>query len=140
MAGFFPSAFLSASALAAVKVDEVGFSALDLAAASAAALSASAHTQRVSEDTIVSSSFATTQGAQDTRLTAIEAATGSYALSANTATTGSNTFTGETIISSSQLLTLQPIDPAPGTASTGSLIVSGSPAVLYIWNGSWSAV
>ena len=71
---------------------------------------------------------------QDSQIGSLITATGSYA------STGSNTFTGETIISSSQLLTLQPIDPAPITASTGSLIVSGSPAVLYIWNGSWSAV
>ena len=67
-------------------------------------------------------------------ITSLTEATASYA------STGSNTFIGETIISSSQLLTLQPIDPAPVAASTGSLIVSGSPAVLYIWNGSWSAV
>ena len=71
---------------------------------------------------------------QDTKIGNLTTATGSYA------STGSNTFTGETIISSSQLLTLQPIDPAPASASTGSLIVSGSPAVLYIWNGSWSPV
>ena len=59
----------------------------------------------------------------------LTAETGSYA------TTGSNTFTEDQIISSSVLLTLQPIDPAPAVATTGSLIVSGSPAKLYIYDG-----
>jgi len=53
--------------------------------------------------------------------------------------TGSNTFTGDQIISSSVLLTLQPVvGTSPVTPATGSLIVSGSPVQLYIYNGSGS--
>ena len=96
--------------------------------------------QVLAQTASLSSSLATGIATNTADIVSLVAETGSYALSANNATTGSNTFTGETIISSSQLLTLQPIDPAPVTASTGSLIVSGSPAVLYIWNGSWSSV
>lgn len=54
------------------------------------------------------------------------------------ATTGSNTFVGDQIISSSVLLTLQPVPTAPVGAATGSLIISGSPVQLYIYNGSGS--
>ena len=74
-----------------------------------------------------------------TDITTLTAATGSYALSANNATTGSNTFKGNQIISSSVLLTLQQVTgSAPATPATGSLIVSGSPVQLYIFNGSGS--
>ena len=81
-------------------------------------------------------------------IASLTAATGSYALStgvvanANTASfasTGSNTFTGNQVVSSSILLTLQQVTgSAPATPATGSLIVSGSPVQLYIYNGSGS--
>lgn len=57
---------------------------------------------------------------------------------ASFATTGSNTFTENQIVSASQVLTLQPSNPAPTLPATGSLIVSGSPVQLYIFNGSGS--
>ena len=94
----------------------------------------------------VSSSFAsniatnvTNIATNVTDITTLTAATASYALSVNNATTGSNTFTGNQIVSSSILLTLQQVTgSAPATPATGSLIVSGSPVQLYIYNGSGS--
>ena len=55
------------------------------------------------------------------------------------ATLGSNTFTGNQVVSSSILLTLQPSPTTPSGIATGSLIVSGSPVQLYIYNGSGSS-
>tara|TARA_R100000231_G_scaffold136689_1_gene112213 strand:- start:227 stop:1315 length:1089 start_codon:yes stop_codon:yes gene_type:complete len=52
--------------------------------------------------------------------------------------TASNLTTNTHIISASQVLTLQPSNPAPPLSDTGSLITSGSPAQLYIYNGSGS--
>ena len=53
--------------------------------------------------------------------------------------TGSNVgIKANTIVSASQVLTLQPSVSAPALADTGSLITSGSPAQLYIYNGSGS--
>lgn len=94
----------------------------------------------------VSSSFATDIATNVTNIatnvtdiTTLTAATGSFALSANNATTGSNTFKDNQIVSSSVLLTLQQVTgSAPATPATGSLIVSGSPVQLYIFNGSGS--
>lgn len=57
---------------------------------------------------------------------------------ASFASTGSNTFTGNQIVSASVLLTLQPSPTLPSGVATGSLIVSGSPVQLYIFNGSGS--
>lgn len=97
--------------------------------------------QVLAQTASLSSSLATDIATNVTNIaTSVSDITSLTDVTASYASTGSNTFIGETIISSSQLLTLQPIDPAPVAASTGSLIVSGSPAVLYIWNGSWSAV
>ena len=79
-------------------------------------------------------SLGTTNNTQDSRLGSLEAVTSSYALSANTATTGSNTFTGNQIISSSVLITLQPVGTLTGSAATGSLQVSSS-GDIYIYNG-----
>lgn len=73
-----------------------------------------------------SSSFAS-------EITSLTEETGSYA------STGSNTFTGDQIVSSSVLLTLQPSPTTPSGVATGSLIVSGSPVQLYIYNGSGSS-
>ena len=69
----------------------------------------------------------------DGMVTALKAATGSYA------STGSNTYTGNQIVSASVLLTLQQLTGSmPTGVATGSLIVSGSPVQLYIYNGSGS--
>ena len=82
-----------------------------------------------------SSSFATD-------IASLTAVTSSYVTNVNTASfasTGSNTFTGNQIVSASILLTLQQVTgSAPATPATGSLIVSGSPVQLYIYNGSGS--
>lgn len=60
-------------------------------------------------------------------------------ISSSVAITGSSIIhEGDTIISASQVLTLQPSNPAPTLPATGSLIVSGSPVQLYIFNGSGS--
>ena len=67
--------------------------------------------------------------------------TGSFVTNSQTssfASTGSNTFTGNQIVSASVLLTLQPSATSPSGVATGSLIVSGSPVQLYIFNGSGS--
>jgi hypothetical protein len=75
-------------------------------------------------------------------IASLTAVTSSYVTNANTASfasTGSNTFTGNQVVSSSVLLTLQQVTgSAPATPATGSLIVSGSPVQLYIYNGSGS--
>lgn len=79
-------------------------------------------------------------------VTDLNAATSSYALAsevvANTvtgsfATTGSNLFTGNQVISASAVLTLEPSDPLPTGVLTGSLAVSGSGpnTKLYFYNG-----
>ena len=91
----------------------------------------------------VTGSYATTSSVQ-----ILSDQTGSYATTssvqilsdqtASYATTGSNTFTGNQVVSSSVLLTLEPVVTPPSPASTGSLIVSGSPVQLYIYNGSGS--
>jgi hypothetical protein len=91
-----------------------------------------------------------------TAVSSLNAATSSYAASgsfatdiasnasdivtinATNATTGANTFTGNQVVSSSILLTIQPSVTTPASAATGSLIISGSPAQLYIFNGSGS--
>lgn len=58
---------------------------------------------------------------------------------ASFASTGSNTYTGNQIVSASVLLTLQQLTGSmPTGVATGSLIVSGSPVQLYIYNGSGS--
>jgi len=89
--------------------------------------------------TSTSSSIATDIATNLTNISTLTAATGSYALSANNATTGSNTFTGNQILSASVLLTLQQFTgSAPASPATGSLIASGSPVQLYIFNGSGS--
>ena len=62
--------------------------------------------------------------------------TGSIEITGNI--TASNLTTDSHIISASQVLTLQPSNPAPTLSATGSLITSGSPAQLYIYNGSGS--
>ena len=80
-----------------------------------------------------SSSFATD-------IASLTAVTSSYVTNVNTASfasTGSNTFTGNQIVSASVLLTLQQLTGSmPTGVATGSLIVSGSPVQLYIYNGS----
>jgi len=91
---------------------------------------------------------ATSSYGLDSEVTALMGATSSYALSANVvansstasfASTGSNTFTGNQIVSASVLLTLQQLTGSmPTGIATGSLIVSGSPVQLYIYNGSGS--
>lgn len=82
-----------------------------------------------------SSSFATD-------IASLTAVTSSYVTNVNTASfasTGSNTFTGNQIVSASVLLTLQQLTGSmPTGVATGSLIVSGSPVQLYIYNGSGS--
>jgi len=91
---------------------------------------------------------ATSSYGLDSEVTALMGATSSYALSANVvansstasfASTGSNTFTENQIVSASVLLTLQQLTGSmPTGIATGSLIVSGSPVQLYIYNGSGS--
>ena len=108
------------------------------AATALTGLSSSAEVSRATLDTAQTAALNSYTASNNTRLDGIEAVTSSYALSATSATTGSNTFTGDQIVSSSVLLTIQPIETAPVSASTGSLIVSGSPAQLYIFNGSGS--
>jgi len=86
-------------------------------------------------------------GSADSEITALMGATSSYALSsdvvanastASFASTGSNTFTGNQVVSASVLLTLQQFTGSAPAVATGSLIVSGSPVQLYIYNGSGS--
>jgi len=86
-------------------------------------------------------------GSADAEITALMGATSSYALSsdvvanastASFASTGSNTFTGNQVVSASVLLTLQQFTGSAPAVATGSLIVSGSPVQLYIYNGSGS--
>lgn len=87
----------------------------------------------------ISGSFTSTSASIATDIASLISATGSYALSANSATTGSNTYTGNQIVSASVLLTLQQLTGSmPTGVATGSLIVSGSPVQLYIYNGSGS--
>lgn len=91
---------------------------------------------------------ATSSYGLDSEVTALMGATSSYALAADVvansstasfASTGSNTFTGNQIVSASVLLTLQQLTGSmPTGIATGSLIVSGSPVQLYIYNGSGS--
>ncbi len=82
-----------------------------------------------------SSSFATD-------IASLTSVTSSYVTNANTASfasTGSNTFIGNQVVSASVLLTLQQLTGSmPTGIATGSLIVSGSPVQLYIYNGSGS--
>ena len=92
-------------------------------------VSASVKTFATNADTTLSSSIATDIASNASDIVTINA---------TNATTGTNTFTGNQIISSSVLVTLQPIASAPASAATGSLIVSGSPSQLYIYNGSGS--
>lgn len=91
---------------------------------------------------------ATSSYGLDSEVTALMGATSSYALSADVvansstasfASTGSNTYTGNQVVSASVLLTLQQLTGSmPTGVATGSLIVSGSPVQLYIYNGSGS--
>jgi trimeric autotransporter adhesin len=96
----------------------------------------------------LSSSLATDIAANTADIVTLTGETGSYALTANVvanentasfASTGSNTYTGNQIVSASVLLTLQQLTGSiPTGVATGSLIVSGSPVQLYIYNGSGS--
>ena len=96
----------------------------------------------------LSSSLATDIATNLASVVSLTSATSSYALSANVvansstasfASTGSNTFTGNQVVSASVLLTLQQLTGSmPTGVATGSLIVSGSPVQLYIYNGSGS--
>ena len=104
------------------------------AATALTGLSSSAEVSRVALDTAQTAALNSYTSSNNTRLDGIEAVTSSYALSANTATTGSNTFTGNQIISSSVLVTLQPVGTLTGSAATGSLQVSSS-GDIYIYNG-----
>lgn len=92
-------------------------------------VSASVKTFATDADTTLSSSLATDIAGNTSDIVTINA---------TNATTGTNTFTGNQIVSSSVLVTLQPVTTTPAPAATGSLIVSGSPAQLYIYNGSGS--
>jgi hypothetical protein len=104
------------------------------AATALTGLSSSAEVSRAALDTAQTAALNSYTSSNNTRLDGIEAVTSSYALSANTATTGSNTFTGNQIISSSVLITLQPVGTLTGSAATGSLQVSSS-GDIYIYNG-----
>ena len=96
----------------------------------------------------LSSSLATDIATNTADIVTLTGETGSYALTANVvanentasfASTGSNTYTGNQIVSASVLLTLQQLTGSiPTDVATGSLIVSGSPVQLYIYNGSGS--
>lgn len=96
----------------------------------------------------LSSSLATDIATNTADIVTLTGETGSYALSANVvanestasfASTGSNTYTGNQVVSASVLLTLQQLTGSmPTGVATGSLIVSGSPVQLYIYNGSGS--
>ena len=96
----------------------------------------------------LSSSLATDIATNTADIVTLTGDTGSYALTANVvanentasfASTGSNTYTGNQIVSASVLLTLQQLTGSiPTDVATGSLIVSGSPVQLYIYNGSGS--
>jgi hypothetical protein len=69
-----------------------------------------------------------------TRITNLVDVTGSYA------TTGSNQFSGNIIISSSQVLTLEPVPILPTGQATGSIVISGSEdnLALYMFAGTGS--
>lgn len=95
----------------------------------------------------LSSSLAPSIATNTVDISTLTGVTSSYALesgvvansnTASYASTGSNTFTGNQIISASVLLTLQQFTGSAGAVATGSLIVSGSPVQLYIFNGSGS--
>lgn len=95
----------------------------------------------------LSSSLAPSIATNTVDISTLTGVTSSYALTsgvvansntASFATTGSNTFTGNQIVSASVLLTLQQFTGSASAVATGSLIVSGSPVQLYIYNGSGS--
>ena len=91
--------------------------------------------------TSTSASIATNIATNVTDISTLTSVTSSYVNNSNTASfasTGSNTLTGNQTISSSVLLTLQQFIGSPAAEATGSLIVSGSPVQLYIYNGSGS--
>jgi hypothetical protein len=89
--------------------------------------------QVLAQTASLSSSLATGIATNTADIVSLTGATGSYA------STGSNTFTGNQIVSASVLLTLQQLTgSSPIGVATGSLIVSGSPVQLYIYNGSGS--
>ena len=79
-------------------------------------------------------SLVTDSGSFNTRITNLGNVTGSYA------TTGSNQFSGNIIISSSQVLTLEPVPTLPTGQATGSIVISGSEEnlALYVFAGTGS--
>jgi len=79
-------------------------------------------------------SLVTDSGSFNTRITNLVNVTGSYA------TTGSNQFSGNIIISSSQVLTLEPVPTLPTGQATGSIVISGSEdnLALYVFAGTGS--
>ena len=89
----------------------------------------SSFSTRVTNLVDVTGSYATTSSLQE-----IIDVTGSYA------TTGSNQFSGSIIISSSQVLTLEPVPTLPTGQATGSIVVSGSEdnLALYMFAGTGS--
>jgi hypothetical protein len=98
--------------------------------------------QVLAQTASLSSSLATGIATNTADIVSLTGATGSYVTNASTASfasTGSNTYTGNQVVSASILLTLQQLTgSSPVGVSTGSLIVSGSPVQLYIYNGSGS--
>ena len=95
-------------------------------------------------------SLVTDSGSFNTRITNLVNVTGSYATTSSLqeiidvtgsyATTGSNQFSGNIIISSSQVLTLEPVPTLPTGQATGSIVISGSEEnlALYVFAGTGS--
>ena len=92
-------------------------------------VNSSSFSTRITDLVDVTGSYATTSSLQE-----IIDVTGSYA------TTGSNQFSGSIIISSSQVLTLEPVPTLPTGQATGSIVISGSEdnLALYVFAGTGS--
>ena len=116
-----------------VTLQELFSSSLDNTFATEAELNAATSSLSGSLATDIAS-LVTDSGSFNTRITNLVNVTGSYA------TTGSNQFSGNIIISSSQVLTLEPVPTLPTGQATGSIVISGSEdnLALYVFAGTGS--
>ena len=132
-----------------VTLQELFSSSLDNTFATEAELNAATSSLSGSLATDIAS-LVTDSGSFNTRITNLVDVTGSYATTSSLqeiidvtgsyATTGSNQFSGSIIISSSQVLTLEPVPTLPTGQATGSIVISGSEdnLSLYVFAGTGS--
>jgi hypothetical protein len=132
-----------------VTLQELFSSSLDNTFATEAELNAATSSLSGSLATDIAS-LVTDSGSFNTRITNLVDVTGSYATTSSLqeiidvtgsyATTGSNQFSGNIIISSSQVLTLEPVPILPTGQATGSIVISGSEEnlALYVFAGTGS--